>query len=220
MLKKFNFCIRAFGYIIILWATLINSSLASQEREQLAPDIALAMHNSVINSIAPHLVFQNQDMANAWLSDMSNRLKIWVPDEFLRKRLLTIIQYESSRAGIDTQLILGLITVESKFNKYAISSSGARGIMQVMPFWITQIGNTNQDLFDFATNIRYGCTILRYYLIQEHGDMRRALARYNGSVGSGTYPNLVYTAYNKYWQPSTVISINKNKINYINYADN
>lgn len=196
-------------------------SFASQEQEKLAQSVALAMHSSIINPITPHLVFANKDKANAWITDMSIRLKKWVPDEFLRKKLLTVIQYESSRAGLDTQLVLGLITIESKFNKYAISSSGARGVMQVMPFWVKQIGDpTKQDLFDFETNIRYGCTILRYYLIQEHGDMRRALARYNGSLGSDKYPDLVYSAYYRYWQPSSVLTIQNNKVNYINYSDN
>jgi soluble lytic murein transglycosylase-like protein len=158
------------------------------------------MHTSIINPITPHLVFANQTLANAWLNNMSKRLKKWIPDEFLRRRLLIVIQYESKRAGLDTGLILSLITIESKFNKYAISNSGARGLMQVMPFWVEQIGTQQQDLFDVETNIRYGCTILRYYLIKEHGDMYRALAKYNGSLGRDTYPNLVYTAYNKYWQ--------------------
>lgn len=206
-------------FLLIYGIFLINICCASQERELLAPDIALSMRTSIINPIQPHLVFVNQKTANAWLNDMSNRLKIWVPDEFLRRRLLTVVQYESSRAGLDAQLILSLITIESKFNKYAISSSSARGLMQVMPFWLEQIGNKNQDLFDVETNIRYGCTILRYYLIKEHGDMHRALARYNGSLGNDTYPNLVYNAYNKYWQPSTVVTINKGKINYIDYSD-
>jgi hypothetical protein len=192
---------------------------ASQERELLSPDIALSMHSSIINPIMPHLVFSNKELANAWLLDMSNRLKKFLPDDFMRKRILTIIQYESSRAGLDPQLILSLITVESKFNKYAISNSGARGLMQVMPFWVNQIGSPNQDLFDIETNVRYGCTILRYYLIQEHGNIRNALARYNGSLGKNTYPNLVYDAYSLYWQPSTVININNANVKYLNYSN-
>lgn len=206
--------------IIALGLILANQCFASQERELLSPDVALSMHSSIINPITPHLVFANKEIANAWLNDMSNRLKKWIPDEFIRRRLLTVIQYESKRAGLDTQLILGLITIESKFDKYAISNSGAQGLMQVMPFWLTQIGVKGQDLFDTETNIRYGCTILRYYLIKEHGDMRRALARYNGSLGHDTYPNLVYGAYNTYWQPSTIITIKNKKINYIDYFAN
>lgn len=214
---------KSYFRLICLFSVLSYTSIvfASQEQEELAPDVALVMHSSIINPITPHLVFSNKEKANAWMTDMSIRLKKWVPDDFLRKKLLTVIQYESSRAGLDTQLVLGLITVESKFNKYAISDSGARGVMQVMPFWIKQIGDSNaQDLFDFETNIRYGCTILRYYLIKEHGDMRRALARYNGSLGHDTYPNMVYSAYYKYWQPSNVLRIQNNKVNYIDYSDN
>lgn len=206
-------------FVSLIFLLLNCNCYASQIEENLSNDIILAMHSNIVNPITPHLVFANSTMATAWLNDMSNRLKPWVPDEFLRKRLLTIIQYESSRAGLDSQLILGLITVESKFDKYAISSSGARGIMQVMPFWVKQVGNPKQDLFDFATNIRYGCTILRYYLIKEHGDIRKALARYNGSLGKDTYPNMVYAAYYKYWQPSTVLQIQNNKISYIDYAN-
>lgn len=210
--------LRVLLYVVFFWVILANQGFASQERELLSPDIALSMHSSIINPITPHLVFANQEIANAWLNDMSNRLKKWIPDEFLRRRLLTVIQYESKRAGLDTQLILGLITIESKFNKYAISNSGAQGLMQVMPFWLTQIGVKGQDLFDTETNIRYGCTILRYYLIKEHGNMHLALARYNGSRGSDIYPNLVYGAYNTYWQPSTTINIKNKKINYIDYS--
>jgi soluble lytic murein transglycosylase-like protein len=213
----FNPC---FKMLVVICLFYSNLSFASQEREQLSPDIALTMHSSIVNPITPHLVFKDNVTANAWLNDMSSRIKNWVPDEFIRKKILTVIQYESSRAGLDTQLVLSLITVESRFNKYAISSTGARGVMQVMPFWVAQIGDANQDLFDFETNIRYGCTILRYYLIKEHGNMRRALARYNGSLGRDDYPNLIYAAYNKYWRPASVIMINKNKVNYIDYSDN
>lgn len=209
---------------VAIWCCMFSYtafSFASQEQEKLAPSVALAMYSSIINPITPHLVFSNKDKANAWLTDMSMRLRKWVPDEFLRNKLLTVIQYESSRAGLDPQLILGLITVESRFDKYAISSSGALGVMQVMPFWVKQIGDPKkQDLFDFETNIRYGCTILRYYLIKEHGDMRRALARYNGSLGSDGYPNMVYAAYYKYWQASSVLNIKNRKVNYIDYSNN
>jgi Soluble lytic murein transglycosylase and related regulatory proteins (some contain LysM/invasin domains) len=139
----------------------------------------------------------------------------------MRKRLLTTIQYESVRAGLDPQLVLSLITIESRFNKYAISSAGARGIMQVMPFWQRQIGAQDQDLLNVQTNIRFGCTILRHYLQLERGDMFMALGRYNGSRGQATYPNLVFGALNRYWQPATVMTMAKNgEIKYVNYSVN
>jgi len=193
----------------------------NQEEEKLSADVQASLHSAIINPIRPHLVFSTDEQADAWLSDMSNRLKKWVPDDFMRKRLLTVIQYEAVRAGLDPQLVLSVITVESRFNKYAISSAGARGIMQVMPFWVRQIGASNQDLLEAQTNIRFGCTILRHYLQLEHGDIYYALGRYNGSRGQSTYPNLVFSAYNKYWQPATVMTLTKSgTVKYVNYAIN
>jgi soluble lytic murein transglycosylase-like protein len=176
-----------------------------QIREQLAPEVQAGLHSSIINPLRPHLVFANKKEANQWLNDMSNRLKKWVPDEFLRTRYLTIIQYEAVRAGIDPQLVLSIISVEGQFNKYAIGSSGERGMMQVMPFWVRQIGDTKQNLFDVQTNLRYGCTILRYYLQKEKGNLTRALARYNGALklpNYAGYPDKVYYNYSRYWRLS------------------
>ena len=136
---------------VILYITLAlygNAYAATQEKDILAPEVQAGLHASIIDPIVPHLVnFTNQNQANAWLNDMSERLKKWVPDQFLRKRYLITIQYEATRAGLDPQLVLSIITVESLFNKYAISSVGARGLMQVAPFWVQEIGNYSQDLF-------------------------------------------------------------------------
>lgn len=185
-------------YLILALCKIAYAS--TQEKELLAPEVQAGLHASIIDPIVPHLVnFASQDQANAWLTDMSGRLKKWVPDPFLRKRYLTTIQYEATRAGLDPQLVLSVITVESLFDKYAISSVGARGLMQVAPFWIQEIGTSSQDLFDISTNLRYGCTILRYYIQIEHGNIARALERYNGSLGSYVYPAKVNEAYNKYW---------------------
>ena len=112
-----------------------------------------------------------------------------MPDWPTRRDFLITVQYEATRAGLDPQLVLGLIQHESNFRKYAVSGAGARGFMQVMPFWVRQIGNSGHDLFTLRTNLRYGCTILRYYLDIEQGDLYRALGRYNGSLGRGEYPN-------------------------------
>ena len=115
-------------------------------------------------------------------------------EDFLRT-----VHYEATRAGLDPQLVLGLIQVESGFKKYAVSSVGARGFMQVMPFWVRSIGNTDHNLFHLRLNLRYGCTILRHYLDIERGDLYRALGRYNGSLGQPQYPNLVVGAWRKHW---------------------
>jgi len=123
-----------------------------------------------------------------------------VPDATAREDLLTTVHYEATRAGLDPQLVLGVIQVESGFHKYAVSRAGARGYMQVMPFWITLIGESGQNLFKLRTNLRYGCTILRHYLEIERGDTFRALGRYNGSLGRSRYPNAVLRAWTGAWE--------------------
>ena len=164
----------------------------AQKEEALSTSVQSAMARSVGDGIQPRLVFDNKAEGDAWLNEMSNRLVKKIPDEFMRRKLLTAVQYEATRAGLDPQMVLGLINVESGFNRYALSSVGARGLMQVMPFWVRQIGSADQNLFDMNTNLRYGCTILRYYLDVENGDLFRALGRYNGSLGRPEYPNMVY----------------------------
>jgi soluble lytic murein transglycosylase-like protein len=181
----------------------ISANAAGQIKEKMAPEVQSGLHTSIINPIKPRLVFADKQRGDVWLAEMSNRLKKWVPDEFLRNKYLTIIQYEATRAGLDPQIVLSVITIEGRFNKYAIGTSGEKGMMQIMPFWMEQIGSNNQNLFDVQTNIRYGCTILRYYLKQEHGNMIRALARYNGALrlkNYAEYPSKVFDAYNKYWK--------------------
>lgn len=113
----------------------------------------------------------------------------------LRRELLQTIHYEAKRAGLEPDLILSVIRGESNFRKYAISSAGARGYMQVMPFWADIVGERSTDLFNVRTNLRLGCAILRAYLDQEKGDLSRALARYNGSVGESTYSNYIYASW-------------------------
>ena len=205
------------GYLVLISLPLLFAE--SQEQEILSHDVQTGLHASIINQVQPYLVFDTQEKADAWLYDMSNRLKKWVPDESLRKNYLIQIQYEAMRAGLDPSLILSVITVESKFNKYAISIAGAVGLMQVMPFWQTQIGVSNHDLFDTKTNIRYGCTILRYYLKLESGNLNKALARYNGSINQDWYPELVMNTYMTYWQPYPVVQLSNGKIKYIDYTD-
>ena len=122
-----------------------------------------------------------------------------IPHREYRIDLLRSVHYEATRAGLDPQLVLGLMQVESGFRKYAVSSAGARGYMQVMPFWVKVIGRPDDSLFDLRTNLRYGCTILRHYLDIEKGDPFRALGRYNGSLGKPEYPNMVRAAWQNQW---------------------
>ena len=174
--------------------------LAGPQREEtLSDDVTSVMRSSVGNANPPRLVFGDTAEAQRWLQNMSARLARFVPNETERRRLLTYIQYESTRAGLDTQVVLGLIEVESAFRQYAISNVDARGLMQVMPFWKNHIGQSSHNLFDIRTNLRYGCTILRHYRNVERGDMVRALARFNGSLGSLKYPNAVLGAHRNRW---------------------
>ena len=177
------------------------AALAGAQREEtLADDVASVMRSSINNVNPPRLVFADPNEGERWLAAMSSRLSRYVPDAAERRRLLVNIQYESSRAGLNTQVILGLIEVESAFRQYAISGVGARGLMQVMPFWKNYIGKPSHNLFDIRTNLRYGCTILRHYSNLENGNLHRALARYNGSLGSNRYPNAVIGAWLNRWQ--------------------
>ena len=145
-----------------------------------------------------------------WLNEMSSRMLRRKPDYRERTEFLRTLDYEATRAGLDRQLVLGLIQVESNFRKYAVSSAGARGYMQVMPFWTGIIGDgDSRKLFDMSTNLRYGCVILRHYLDLEKGDLFLALGRYNGSRGRDAYPNAVRAAWQGAWKyagrkPATV----------------
>lgn len=203
MLKKFRF-----KCIIVLVVLIIPFVEADKDKyDILRSDIHLAMQSSIYNPQQAYLTFNNALAAKKWLSTQSNRLERFVPDKFFRIRLLTIIQYEATRAELDPQLVLSLITIESKFNPYAISNVGALGLMQVMPFWQKILGSPEQNLFDINTNIRYGCSILAYYIGKEHGDLSKALSRYNGgnlATSNSQYSSLVLGAYNKYWRYPTI----------------
>lgn len=145
--------------------------------------------------------FVNQYVAEVWLMDMSRRLRDRIPNPHRRLRLLRLVHAEALRAGLKPEWVLAVIDVESDFRRFAISSAGARGLMQIMPFWLEEIGHPEANLFDIQTNLRMGCTILSYYLGLEDGNLARALARYNGSLGSYHYPSLVFEALEKRWFP-------------------
>jgi len=171
----------------------------TQQYEPLSASVQAALSHAISDQAPAKSSFLDSMEAIDWLSEMSRRLEKRVPDRESRLELLRAIHYEATRAGLDPQLVLGLIQVESGFKKYSVSSTGARGFMQVMPFWVKIIGRSEDNLFHLRTNLRYGCTILRHYLDIEQGDLYRALGRYNGSLGQAEYPNLVRGAWQKQW---------------------
>ena len=179
------------------WA---GQSLAgNQQYEPLAASVQAALHNAISDQAAPEPEFPSIREKIDWLTDMSQRLRTRMPDREGRLDFLKTAYYEAKRAGLDPQMVLGLIQVESGFHKYATSGAGARGYMQVMPFWVKLIGQKDNNLFHLRINLRYGCTILRHYLDIENGDLYRALGRYNGSLGQPEYPNMVRAAWEKQW---------------------
>lgn len=177
----------------------VGAQAGAQKEEVLSASVRSMLQHAVSDQAAPKLAFSSQQEAQLWLDTMSQRLAKRIPDAAYRFDLLSTVHYEATRAGLDPQMVLGLIEVESGFRKYAVSKSGARGYMQVMPFWTKAIGSDKQDLFHLRTNLRYGCTILRYYLDRENGDLYRALGRYNGSLGKPEYPNMVKAAWHRHW---------------------
>ncbi len=137
--------------------------------------------------------------AEVWLTDMSRRLQRQVRDPDERINMLLRVHFEATRVGLHPELVLAVIEVESNFDRYAISVAGALGLMQVMPFWLDEIGRQDDNLLHVDTNLRYGCTILKFYLDKENGDLRRALGRYNGSLGRRRYPNKVIDRLSRKW---------------------
>ena len=186
--------------IIAAMASFASTALAgAQVQSALSASVRAVMQRAVADQASPKLAFSSQQEAKFWLSEMSSRLKDKIPNEEARHEFLNTVHYEAVRAGLDPHMVLSLIEVESAFNKYAVSRVGARGYMQVMPFWVKSIGTREHNLFHLRINLRYGCTILRHYLDMEKGDLYRALGRYNGSLGQAAYPNLVKAAWHKHW---------------------
>jgi len=179
------------------------SQAGAQVEEPLADAVRSALAAAVADGAPPRPRFDNVEDRLAylrWLGASSEKLKKRKTDHHTRVEFLEAAWYESRRAGLETALVLGLIQVESGFRKYAISVVGARGYMQVMPFWARLIGDgDDRRLFHLQTNLRFGCTILRHYLDRERGDMFMALGRYNGSRGKPEYPNAVFAS-RRQWQ--------------------
>ncbi|MBT8092747.1 MAG: lytic transglycosylase domain-containing protein [Gammaproteobacteria bacterium] len=169
---------------------------ASVQAEQAPdPELREALRAAASDSSS----FVDRFDAEVWLTDMSRRLARHIEDPRERIRLLTQVHLESSRAELPPELVLAVIEVESNFDRYAVSVAGALGLMQIMPFWLDEIGRPDDNLLHIDTNLRYGCTILRFYLDKERGDLRRALGRYNGSLGKRKYPNKVIDKLSRKW---------------------
>ncbi len=174
------------------------ATAGAQLEEPLVDSVRTALSSAIANSAPPVPEFNNTEARLVylrWLGAMSERLKRRKPDWDVRREFLQTVWYESRRAGLETALVLGLIQVESGFRKFAVSSAGARGYMQVMPFWTRVIGDGDAGkLFHMQSNLRFGCVIMRHYLERERGDLFLALGRYNGSRGKAPYPNAVLGA--------------------------
>ncbi|PIV89296.1 MAG: transglycosylase [Hydrogenophilales bacterium CG17_big_fil_post_rev_8_21_14_2_50_63_12] len=171
----------------------------AQKYEPLSDSVRSQLSKAVSDSAVERAAFADSPYVQAWLAEMSWRLKHRIPDAEFRGDFLNTLHYEAHRAGLDPELMLGLIEVESGFKKYAVSEVGARGFTQVMPFWVDTIGSREHNLFHLRTNLRYGANILRHYLDIERGNLFRALGRYNGSLGKAEYPNAVYAAWRNHW---------------------
>jgi soluble lytic murein transglycosylase-like protein len=189
----------------LLAAAFATANAGNQKEEALADSVRLALANAIKDARPPQPVFRDEaarQRYQLWLGEMSERLKRKLPDQQSRTEFLETAWYEATRAGLDPGLVLGLIQVESAYRKYAVSMVGARGYMQVMPFWTGVIGDSDRKkLFHMQTNLRYGCAILRMYIDMEGGSLYLALGRYNGSRGRPEYPNAVLAAWKKWELP-------------------
>jgi soluble lytic murein transglycosylase-like protein len=190
--------VRAALALVLAWP--LAALGGAQIYEPLADSVRHRLSRMVADRAAPSMHFREPADGQRWLAEMDRRLARRIPDRQQRHELLRTVQYEATRARLDPQLVLGVIELESGFRKYAVSRAGARGYMQVMPFWIKLIGQPSHNLFHLRTNVAYGCAILRHYLDLEKGDYFRALGRYNGSLGKPEYPNLVLGAWRGRWK--------------------
>ena len=184
---------------LLLWLPL-PALAGNQQYEPLAISVQARLSSLVSDRAVPALHFRSAEDGNRWINAMEKRLEKRIPDRKQRLELLRTVHYEALRAKLDPQLVLGVIEVESAFRKYAVSRAGARGYMQVMPFWLKLIGQPNHNLFHMRTNLAYGCAILRHYVDMEQGDYFRALGRYNGSLGQSPYPRAVLMAWKIRWK--------------------
>lgn len=180
---------------VFFYALLFTSPLHAATQEHPDPEL----RSLLVKAISEADSFKDRFDAEVWLTDMSRRLTKKLPDAQARLELLKNIHYEANRVKLPPELVLAVIEVESNFDRWAISVAGAQGLMQIMPFWLKEIGRPDDNLFHVRTNLRMGCTILRYYLDKSKGDLTRALARYNGSGNSRRYPDKIFRALGNRW---------------------
>lgn len=154
-----------------------------------------------LKAAVAHGGFEDPFTANVWLTLMSQRMSRYNDDPIERLEILSAVHQHAKRVDVPAEMVLAVIHIESRFQRFALSWVGAQGLMQVMPFWKDEIGYPQANLFDIDTNIRFGCTILKHYLDRESGNWQRALARYNGSLGKTWYPEKVMRAWDRYWYP-------------------
>ncbi len=186
---------------VALLLASVPAAAGNQIEEKLSDSVRAQLQAAIADRGVPTISFDSgSENAHKWLYEMGNRLQQRIPDRKTRTEFLKTLYYEAKRNGLNPQMVLGLIQVESGFRKYAVSSAGARGYMQVMPFWIKSIGEPQHNLFALRINLRYGCVILRHYLDMEKGDIFRALGRYNGSLGRPEYPDAVNAAWQSRWK--------------------
>jgi soluble lytic murein transglycosylase-like protein len=185
---------------VLLLALPMTAWAGAQQYERLTESMRQRLAAWAGDRPVAQLLFRNPTDGQRWISEMDARLERRMPDRKQRLELLRTVHFEAVRAGLDPQLVLGVIEVESGFRKYAVSRAGARGYMQVMPFWTGEAQRAKDNLFHLRTNLIYGCWILRHYLDAEKGDYFRALGRYNGSLGQPQYPNLVLSAWRGRWK--------------------
>jgi soluble lytic murein transglycosylase-like protein len=181
------------GLVLLVFA--FHQPVSASKLTEPEPELRKLLIKAVNDSNS----FRDRFDAEVWLLDMSTRLERFIPDTEKRLRLLKLIHLEATRAEVHPELVLAVIEVESYFDNFAISNAGALGLMQVMPFWLKEIGRPNDNLFDIRTNLRMGCTILKYYLDKSKGDLVEALQRYNGSLRSHRYSNKVLDRLSRRW---------------------
>ena len=191
---------RPFEYgasLLVLLIALVMPSAATAANAEPDPEL----RDALVEAVGASDSFNDKFDAQVWLMDMSGRLQRYrsMRDDKIRLDLLRMVHQEATRAGLQPELVLSVIQVESAFDRFALSYVGAQGYMQVMPFWKNELGRNDDNLMDTRTNLRYGCTILKHYLDREKGNLIRALARYNGSLGKTKYPEKVLMAWENHW---------------------
>lgn len=187
--------LRYLPLVFCLWILDVTSNAWANLRQAPEPELRELMQQTIAQADS----FQDRFDAEVWLLDMSTRLGRYVKNPEERLSFLRLLHKEAHKARLNPELVLALIHVESRFDRFAVSRVGAQGMMQVMPFWKKELGRPQDNLTDIATNLRYGCTILSYYLKKEQGNLERALGRYNGSLGKPHYPAKVMSHWQNIW---------------------